>query len=434
MALRHCLLLGLGAGLLAVLFRKALDAGQALLSRTTEWGAHHGWQGWLALVVASGTLILISRMMVRLLAPETSGSGIPHAKAAVEGWRVIHPSRVLPVKFVAGWIALTAGLALGREGPTVQMGAAVGEGIRRHLKLDDRRLLGIGAGAGLTAAFNAPLAGCYFIFEELRGVATPNDMFKALLACTTADWVCRVLTEQGAIMALPDIGIPPLRLMPTFIAVGIAAGLFGAFFNKTLVAAIDFFNRLYSGRLGPLLVWLLGGLVVGTIGWFHPNWVGSGEKLAKDGLLLGAFDPLLTGTRYLLTIFSYALGTPGGIFAPLLVLGSQVGNLVGLLFGHASHDSLVIVGMGGMVAACVQAPFTAVLLLLEMSGRYAMIFPLTVACGFAYLTARACGAEPIFDLLMERDRLHYQAEQAAAEAARTENPDSSRAQTPSETR
>ncbi len=434
MALRHSLLLGLGAGLLAVMFRLALQKGQELLSRVTEWGAHHGWQGWLALVLASGTLILISRQMVRSFAPETSGSGIPHAKAAVEGWRFIHPTRVLPVKFVAGWLALTAGLALGREGPTVQMGAALGEGIRRHLKLDDRRLLGIGAGAGLTAAFNAPLAGCYFIFEELRGVATPDDMFKALLACTASDWVCRGLLGQGAVMQLPDMGIPDLRLMPIFIFVGIAAGVAGAFFNKSLVAAIDFFNRLYSGRLGPLLVWVLSGLVVGTIAWRHPNWVGSGEQLAQSGLLLGAFDPFLTVTRFLLTLFSYALGTPGGIFAPLLVLGSQVGNLVGTVFGHVSHASLVIVGMGAMVTACVQAPFTGVLLLLEMSGRYAMIFPLTVACGFAYLTSRACGAEPIFDLLMERDRQNYRAEQAAAEVARTENPDSSREQTPSETR
>jgi len=430
MALRHSLLLGLGAGLLAVAFRLALDAGQDLLAATTRWGGKHGWQGWLVLVLASGTLALISRSMVRYWAPETSGSGIPHAKAAVEGWRRINYLRVLPVKFMAGWLALTAGLALGREGPTVQMGAALGEGMRRRLQLDDRRVLAVGAGAGLTAAFNAPLAGCLFAFEELRGVVTPDDMFKALVACTAADWVCRGLLGQAAVMQVPEMGPPDLRLMPTFITVGVLAGLAGVVFNRSLLAAMDFFGRHFSGVRGNLALWLIVGLVVGTLGWWQPLWIGSGEQLAHAGLIFGAFDPFLTVTRFGLTLFSYAIGTPGGIFAPLLVLGSQLGTLVGTILSHDSHASLVIIGMGAMVTACVQAPITAVLLLLEMSGRYQMIFPLTVACGFAFVTARACGAEPIFDQLMERDRDRYRAEQAAVEATHTGNPDSSREQSP----
>lgn len=424
MALRHSLLLGLLAGLLAVAFRLALDGGQDLLAWATRWGSTHGWQGWLMLVLSTGTLALISRSMVRSWAPETSGSGIPHAKAAVEGWRRIRPLRVLPVKFVAGWLALTGGLALGREGPTVQMGAAVGERLRRQLGLDDRRFLAIGAGAGLTAAFNAPVAGCIFTFEELRGVVTPDDMFKALVACTAADWVCRGLLGQEAVMQLPSMGPPDLRLMPTFIAVGLLAGLVGALFNRSLLAVMDLFNRIFAGVRGNLALWLVVGLVVGTLGWWQPLWVGSGERLAHAGLIFGHFDPLLTVTRFGLTLFSYAIGTPGGIFAPLLVLGSQIGTLVGTLLGHASHASLVIVGMGGLVAACVQAPFTAVILLLEMSGRYSLIFPLVVACGVAYVTAQACGAEPIFDQLMERDRARYRAEQAAAAAAHMATRDS----------
>jgi CIC family chloride channel protein len=235
---------------------------------------------------------------------------------------------------------------------------------------------------------------------------------------------------QDAVMALPDIDPPSLDLMPVFCLVGLAAALLGMLFNRALLVFLDYFSRVFAGRGGNLALWLLVGLVVGTLGWLEPVWVGSGERLAQAGLLMGGFDVMLTTTRFFLTLFSYAIGTPGGIFAPLLVLGSQMGALVGVLTGLGSHPSLVIVGMAALVTASVQAPVTAVLLLLEMSGRYAMIFPLTVACGLSFVTARALGATPIFDQLMERDRLRYQAEQAAAEAARMESPDSSHEQTP----
>jgi len=237
--LPRALLLGVLSGLMAVAFAKAMDAGDTLrltlldsASRFDRWG--------VALSVAfSVATISLAVWLVRFFAPAAAGSGIPHLKGVLLGYRSMVWYRVLWVKFVGGVIGVTGGLTLGREGPTVQMGGALGQmlGSRSHSDtLEQRSLIAAGAGAGLSAIFNAPLAGVVFVLEELQGNFTSLVFFAALIASMTADVLSRGLMGQHPVFHVTVTAIPDLTSLPLFLALGILAGVLGVLFNRALLA------------------------------------------------------------------------------------------------------------------------------------------------------------------------------------------------------
>ncbi|MEZ5577978.1 MAG: chloride channel protein [Candidatus Competibacteraceae bacterium] len=190
-------------------------------SRFDQWG--------VALSVAfSVATISLAVWLVRFFAPAAAGSGIPHLKGVLLGYRSMVWYRVLWVKFVGGVIGVTGGLTLGREGPTVQMGGALGQmlGSRSHSDtLEQRSLIAAGAGAGLSAIFNAPLAGVVFVLEELQGNFTSLVFFAALIASMTADVLSRGLMGQHPVFHVTVTAIPDLTSLPLFLALGILAGV-----------------------------------------------------------------------------------------------------------------------------------------------------------------------------------------------------------------
>jgi chloride channel protein, CIC family len=408
-------LVGLCAGLVASFFRIALAGADAFRNGLIEWSHQYTFWGWVFPLVFSMLGAILSVMLVRRFAPETSGSGIPHLEAVLHRLRTLDWKRVLPVKFVAGALAIGGGLALGREGPTVQMGGAVGDAISKWLKVpprERRTLIAAGAGAGLAAAFNAPLSGVIFVLEEIQRDFHPFVFGAAFLAAAIADIVSRVLSGAFPVFSIPDYATPPTASLPIFALLGIFAGLLGVVFNRSLLGTMNLFARV-KGRWSLVVVAGVGALV-GLAGWFSPMIVGGGHSLAETALagnLILWVIPIFFVIRFLMTIASYGTGAAGGIFAPLLALGALLGLALGQIANRIAPDVVplpavfAVVGMAAYFTAIVRAPLTGIVLIVEMTGNYRQMLPLLVACFCAYAVAELLKDLPIYEALLERDLL-----------------------------
>lgn len=406
-------LVGLCAGTVALLFRAALIGADLLRNRLIDWAHRFPEAGWIIplMLTLLGAVTAVS--MTRRYAPEAAGSGIPHLEAVLHRFRKLEWKRVLPVKFLGGVIAIGSGLTLGREGPTVQMGGAVGDAIADWLRVSERErltLISAGAGAGLAAAFNAPFSGLIFVLEEMRRDFQPVVLGAAFIAAVVADIIARMGSGPFPVFTVPSYPMLPLSSLPFFALLGIAAGLLGVGFNRSLMGAVEWFGGLPK-RLRMMFVALIGGLI-GLTGWFSPGLIGSGHALAEtilkgEGAL--AMIPLFFGARFLMTVASYATGAPGGIFAPLLVLGALLGLAVGqishILAPYAVPVSAVfaVVGMAAYFTAMVRAPLTGIMLIVEMTGSYQQMLPLLVSCFCAYVVAEFLKDLPIYEALLELD-------------------------------
>ncbi|MCW3097487.1 MAG: Chloride channel core [Chthonomonadaceae bacterium] len=406
-------LVGLLAGLLAVAFRIVLAEGDVLRNALIAWGHLHPVVGAICVVLFGASGAGLSVFLVRRVAPEASGSGIPHLEAVLHRYRELEWKRVLGVKFFGGALALSSGMALGREGPTVQMGGAVGAGVAEWLRVSQRDrlvLIAAGAGAGLAAAFNAPLAGLIFVLEEVQKDFRQAVFGAAFLAAATADIVARFASGQFPVFHVPSYPVPALTALPAFIVLGLACGLLGVVYNRSLMATIDLFARV-PPRLASFAAAGVGA-IVGVVAWFSPSAVGGGHMLAErflDGRAALAMIPAWFLLRFVLSMASYGTGAPGGIFAPLLVLGALIGLGVGetthLLVPHLVPNPAIfaVVGMAAYFTAIVRAPLTGIVLIIEMTGNYAQMLPLLVACFCAYIVAEGLGQLPIYEALLERD-------------------------------
>ena len=419
-------LVGVLAGLLAAAFRLTLEACDRWRNALFAF-AHTLPLPWgLALAMAvCGVGAGAALWLVRRFAPETAGSGIPHLKAVLHRLRGMSWRRVLLVKFASGTLGIGAGLALGREGPTVQMGGAVGDLVSRWLRSGARErhtLIAAGAGAGLAAAFNAPLAGVIFVLEELRRDFAPGALTAGFVASVTADVVARLLLGQSPIFRVTNFPVPPLSSLPLFLVLGVLVGALGVAFNRTLLASLRLFERTAGWPLG--LPAALVGMAFGVLGWLAPGVLGGGGSLVQTTLAgtvtLGALAAFLL-LRFAMTMLSYGSGTAGGIFAPLLVIGAQAGLLVGLLgrplfpAAAAYPAAFAVVGMAALFAAIVRAPLTGIVLILEMTENYSLMLPLLAACFTAYAFADLLREEPIYEALLERDLLRGREAPAAGE-------------------
>jgi len=326
--------------------------------------------------------------------------------------------RVLPVKFLAGLTGIGGGLALGREGPTIQMGGATGLMVSGWFRVtpgegERKALISAGAGAGLAAAFNAPLAGVIFVLEELHGAFTPVIFVAAFLASVTADVVCRVLTGETPVFSLHGMPAPALGAIPIALVLGLLAGFGGVLFNRCLLGSLDFFERFRVRP--PFLVGAAAGLILGLAAWIYPEVSGSGAPLAErafSGAIALRWVLVLVAARFVLTMVSYGSGAAGGIFAPLLVIGALGGLATGIL-AHALTPGLApqpaifaVLGMGALLTSIVRAPLTGIVLMIELTGQYDFMLPLLVSCFAAYGIAEALGNEPIYEALRERGRPH----------------------------
>jgi len=407
------LAVGALAGLFGCAFHLAVDYAVALRSAVVAWSLQGSWFAWLAPIGLAAAAAFVSRWLVRRFAPEASGSGVQHVEAVVQGEARPVRAIVLPVKFIGGTLALGSGLALGREGPTVQMGATLGRLFARSFGLraaDDRALLAAGAGAGLAAAFNAPLAGAIFVFEELVRRFELRVAVAALTACSAALALMRALIGQRLEFSVPTF---EMQLFPgylLFLLFGGLVGLLGVAYNRLVVAGLDVAERMH--RVAPEVQAALVGGLFGLLACVTPTLVGGGETLIQsvlDGGQSVAMLLIIFAARLVLGPLSYAPGLPGGLFAPLLVVGAAAGAL----FGHALEAALPVltaptaayaaVGMGALFVGVVRAPVTGIALIVEMTGETALFIPLLTACAAAVAVPTLLGDPAIYDALRLRD-------------------------------
>lgn len=408
------LVVGCLAGLVGAVFQMILNAVARWKMSLVGWAQNYDSISWALPIFLSAVMVYVALLMVRRIAPEASGSGVQEIEGALDEERPLRWKRVLPIKFVGGIFALGAGMVLGREGPTIQMGGNIGKMMADLFKIskDDLHILvAAGAGAGLAAAFNAPLAGILFVIEEMR----PQFKFTFLsfqsvvIACAVSDIVLRGLMGQGPDIVMPQYPSPQLSYLWIFIVFGSIFGLFGYLFNLLLTVSLNFFSRL-RGSLYTF-TGLIVGAIIGALGWLYPSTIGGGYDVIPKAFH-DTFPPmillLLFVARFGTTAFSYGSGAPGGIFAPMLALGT----LFGLWFGHFTHDLFpahvlhpgifAVAGMGALFAATVRAPLTGIILTVEMTLNYSQILPLILTCMSATIVAQGLGGKPIYTVLLHR--------------------------------
>jgi CIC family chloride channel protein len=274
---------------------------------------------------------------------------------------------------------------------------------------DCRSLLAAGAGAGLAAAFNAPLAGSAFVLEELIRQFETRNAIAALGASGSAIVVARLFTGPAPDFVVTTIPYPALSDNLLCLVLGVAAGLLGAGYNRVLLGALAIADRFarWPVEVRAAIV----GAAAGALAWFAPGLAGGGDALTQrtlDGTEALALLPLIFMLRLVLGAASYAAGTPGGLFAPLLVLGAQMGFLFGALFDPGASDptahaaTFAVVGMAAFFTAVVRAPLTGIILVTEMTDNSRLLLPMLAACFSAMAVATMLREPPIYDALKER--------------------------------
>ncbi|WP_413725633.1 H(+)/Cl(-) exchange transporter ClcA [Sodalis sp. RH16] len=411
-------LVGIIAGLIGVAFEKAVDWVQQRRLSALAHVADSWILVWPLSFIISALLAMLGYYLVRRFAPEASGSGIPEIEGALEELRPVRWWRVIPVKFIGGMGTLGAGMVLGREGPTVQMGGNVGRMIVDifHLRGAEARhtLLATGAAAGLSAAFNAPLAGILFIIEEMRPQFRYNliSIKAVFIGVIMSTMVFRFFNGEHSVIDIGRLASAPMDTLWLYLLQGMVFGLVGMSFNIMVFRSQDLFARLHGGNLRKFL--LIGGILGGGCGLLllvQQAAIGGGFALipivAAGNYTLGMLV-LIFIVRMVTTLLCFGSGAPGGIFAPMLALGTVLGTVFGMASLHwfpyygLEVGTFAIAGMGALFAASVRAPLTGIVLVLEMTDNYQLILPMIITCLGATIVAQLLGGKPLYSALLAR--------------------------------
>ncbi len=417
------------AGLIGVAFEKSVNWVQNLRLGALVEVADHWFLVWPLAFILSALLAMVGYFLVRRFAPEAGGSGIPEIEGALEELRPVRWWRVLPVKFIGGMGTLGAGMVLGREGPMVQLGGNLGRMVVDVFRMRSpearHTLLATGAAAGLSAAFNAPLAGILFIIEEMRpqfryNLISIKAVFTGVIMATI---VFRIFNGDKAVIEVGKLSNAPVNTLWLYLILGMIFGCVGPLFNTLVLRTQDMFQRLHGGNIKKWV--LIGGLIggsCGVLGLIQPAASGGGFNLIpiaaagnfSVGLLLFIFI-----ARVITTLLCFSSGAPGGIFAPMLALGTLLGTAFGMaatpLFPayHLDAGTFAIAGMGALLAASVRAPLTGIVLVLEMTDNYQLILPMIITCLGATLLAQFLGGKPLYSTILQRTLAKQKAEQEA---------------------
>ncbi len=384
-------------GLVAAFSAVFLKFGSGWLGTWRVHTSSHIWPAWIVLPTVGLCFGFLSGWLVQRLAPEASGSGIPHVKASLANVPVKLSWRVATVKLLSSIIALGSGITLGRQGPTVQVGAALAGGMSRLVPTSPdhrRQMIAAGAGAGLAAAFNAPIAGVLFVVEELLQDLSGLTLGTAIIASFIGGVVSRLLGGRSLLLNLElsesssSFSIPEI---PFYLVLGILAGLLAALFNSGLIKSIKLYRRLHISL--PLRV-ALAGFVSGTVVAFLPDDFRDNTGL-RESLIAGEADASLAAiaflAQFILTLVAFGSGAPGGLFAPSLILGSCLGHIIGvfelLLLKDGSTTTYALAGMGAFFSAVSKVPITAIVIVFEMTTDFNLVLPLMITSVTSYLVA-----------------------------------------------
>lgn len=408
------LAVGLGAGISISVFRYLLAGSEILrpviYHNLREALADGQWQ-WLALYILSFIIIAYLLKLIVAREPMCTGSGIPQIKGILQGDMSMGWFSVLWSKIIGGVLAIGAGMSLGREGPSVQIGACVGQGLSqtsRRTRFESRILMTAGAGAGLAAAFNAPLAGVIFGLEEMQKTISPALLLTGITASITAATVTEVVFGMSPVFSMGYLLPLPLNLFDVLVAAGVVIGLLGRLFNIALAYSLDTYSRLgLSGMKKPLVPLALAGI----LGFVLPEILGGGnllvDSLVVTDYTIGFLCILFVG-KFLFTMICFGSGVPGGIFLPMLVLGAAGGAVLAKLLVLAGllpamyYADIIVFGMAAYFSSVVKSPVTGSILILEMTGSFQHMLALLVVSLTAYVISDLTGGRPVYDELLDR--------------------------------
>ncbi|EMI5491249.1 H(+)/Cl(-) exchange transporter ClcA [Providencia stuartii] len=429
-------LIGAFVGLVGSLFELGTTWVSDYRSSTVSQYVTDKWLIIPAMFAVSAILAMIGYYLVKKISPESGGSGIPEIEGALQDLRPVRWWRVIPVKFFGGLGALGSGMVLGREGPTVQLGANISQmfyDIFRVKNNESRHtLLAAGAAAGLSTAFNAPLAGILFVIEEMR----PQFKYSLIsikavfIGSITSTIVYQLISGQAAILNVGHFSSAPLNTLWLYLILGMLFGVIGICFNNFLLYLQTKFLAFYKDKVSRFV--LMGGLIggcCGAIGVYMPEIVGGGFSVIHQ-MMAGSFTVtillLFFALRFLTSTISFSSGAPGGIFSPLLALGTLFGGIYGYCIQEIFPDypieigTFAIAGMGALFAATVRAPLTGLVLVLEMTSNYQLILPMIITCLGATMVAQLLGGRPLYSVLLERT-LQRSSQQKSNDQAKATN-------------
>jgi CIC family chloride channel protein len=348
--------------------------------------------------------------------PDARGSGVPQTKAALYAREGRITAATMFGKFFCTSATLASGIPLGREGPTVQVGAGIASVLGRNLGLRPEKvkaLIPVAAAAAIAAAFNTPLAAVLFALEEIVGDLHAPVLGSVVLAAATSWGVLRLLLGNDPLFKVPQYQLVNPWEFAIYAVLGVAGGLVSVAFTKLLLGMRERFLKL-SRKTVPFQP-VIGGIVVGLMGWFVPQVLGVGYEhvgaVLNGGMALRVMVLLLVLKLFAVTT-SYASGNAGGIFGPSLFLGAMLGGTIGTVahnlfpYHAATAGAYALVGMGTVFAGIVRAPMTSVVMIFEITRDYAVIVPLMISNLVSLFIATRLQKQPIYEALARQDGIH----------------------------
>lgn len=399
---------GIAAGLVVLLYRVLLEYAGRGMELVLEYARRYPALAGTWFFVLFAIACIVGKLVK--YEPMISGSGIPQVEGEMMGKLDQVWWKVLPAKFLGGFLSLFSGLSLGREGPSIQIGAMVGKAVSKALKrekTEERYLLTCGASAGLAAAFHAPLAGVMFSLEEIHKNFSVSVLVSVMTASITADYISSEFLGFTSVFQF-DIGT---EIAPQYyghiVILGILLGIMGAFYNKMTMWVQGLYFK--AKGLNETTRLLIPFLLAGVLGLVMPQVLGSGHELidmaAQGNMVLKALAVLFL-VKFLFSLICFGSGAPGGIFFPLLVLGALLGGMystfaaeyMGLDPSYISN--FVLLAMAGYFTAIVRAPITGIILIFEMTGQVSQMLSMSLVSIVAYLVASGLKSEPIYESLL----------------------------------
>lgn len=401
-------LVGIVGGGIVTFYRCALSFAEKTM-RTALNSHAHTIPFILIWFLALAAIALIVGKLITLV-PDTAGSGIPQTDAEVMGRINAHWHRIIPAKFVEGTLVALAGLSLGREGPSIQLGGMSGKAVSRVLKRgrgEERLLITCGTAAGMSAAFHAPLTGVLFAVEEIHKAFSAPLIISVMASSVVADFfVSQVLGMQPTLSYFYVTDLPHIDYI-LILLMGIVCGIFGCIHNEGM-----FLSKSLYAKLGerPYVKLLIGFAFAGVAAFVAPQLLCGGDAIVEimnqpASVPLKSLVLLLVG-KYLLTSICFGSNAPGGTLFPLVVMGGLLGcvygatiiGITGISTGYLSNFTLL--GIAGLFAAVVRAPITAIVLVFELTGSFDALLSVTLVSMISYITANVIGTSPFYEKLV----------------------------------
>lgn len=400
---------GVASGLVCVLYRYALSLAENGLMNVLEIirGDAAKTILWFILLALFGVLICF----LNKNEPMASGSGIPQINGEIKG--IFNPNwiKVILFKFIGGTASVFSGLSLGREGPSVQLGGMAAKGVARITKADrttELRMISCGAGAGMSAAFNAPLTGIIFVLEEIHKTFDKSILCMGIVATITADFISKLFFGQSTTFHYDTVNFP-LRYCWLLVLIGIVTGVAGSAYNVIMVKAQDIYKSVTA--IPNYIKLPVVFIISGAVGLVMPQILCGGhymsELLLSGDLSIRSMIILLV-CKFLFGVLCFACSAPGGTLYPLCVLGAYIGAVFGTAsiqafdLGPEFYEEFVVIGMAGFFASIVRSPITGIVLVYELTGNMNNILPLATVSLISYSLANLIGVAPFYESLLSR--------------------------------